>query len=583
MPSRRSPAPTSTRSTWPAAARTEGLQEIARHPPRCCAATHCSVVQPALLNVPIPSLPPPVLSAVALIPILSLLGGLAILGWSASRSALVSFGLALALAAILYGLAPLGGVVAMAKGVLLSLFVLLVVWAALFLHALLSRLGAVESIGAGMVSFVRWPAARALLIGWGFSGFIQGFAGAGAPVAAVVPLLRVAGFGAISSVAAAMVGHSWAITFGSMGSSYFALELVTRIPGEELVRWLGALFILPIVFTGFAVLHILLGWSGVRDGAALAVSVGLATAGALWITASLGAAAVASIVAGLTACALLLIVSRGARRLRSDPASPSLDPSPNGAEGVLPASSLDIRLALVPYGLLIVLTLAVQAGPLAPVARSLVLGLDLPATATALGYVAPAELAFPRLRVFQHPAAIIGLAIIIVAGAYRLAGRWPTGVLRAAGAATVYQARSGSITVLFMAMMALVMADAGMISALASGLRAIAGPAFPILSPFLGVLGAFMTGANTSSNITMGVLQVETAAALGLAPALIAAAQSVGGSLGAGVSPDKAAIGASAAGAPGQEPAITRRALPYALGATALVGVQVLVLARLVS
>jgi lactate permease len=99
-----------------------------------------------------------------------------------------------------------------------------------------------------------------------------------------------------------------------------------------------------------------------------------------------------------------------------------------------------------------------------------------------------------------------------------------------------------------------------------------------VLSPFLGVLGAFMTGSNTNSNVTMGLLQVETALALGLPPVLIAAAQTVGGSIGAGVSPDKAVIGSAVAGTPGREAAIARRALPYALVTTGIVGLQILAL-----
>ncbi|MBM2810440.1 MAG: glcA [Chloroflexi bacterium] len=133
-----------------------------------------------------------------------------------------------------------------------------------------------------------------------------------------------------------------------------------------------------------------------------------------------------------------------------------------------------------------------------------------------------------------------------------------------------------------MVMMALLMTDAGMISSLAKGLRTVVGPAFPVLSPFLGVVGAFMTGSNTNSNVAMGVLQVETAAALGLVPALLAAAQSVGGSIGAGVSPDKAVIGASAAGIMGREAAIMRRALPYALIVTLLLGLEVLAIGLVV-
>ena len=161
---------------------------------------------------------------------MALLGGLNLLRWSAIRSAVVAFFLAVVLALGLFGLRPDAGLIALAKGVLLALFVLLVIWAALFLHILLDSLGAVQTIGAAMVRAARWPAVSALLIGWGFTGFIQGFAGFGAPVASAVPLLQAAGFGAVRSAAAAMVGHSWAITFGSMGTSYFAIQLVTRIP-----------------------------------------------------------------------------------------------------------------------------------------------------------------------------------------------------------------------------------------------------------------------------------------------------------------------------------------------------------------
>jgi lactate permease len=128
-------------------------------------------------------------------------------------------------------------------------------------------------------------------------------------------------------------------------------------------------------------------------------------------------------------------------------------------------------------------------------------------------------------------------------------------------------------------LMALVMTDSGMARSIAEGVRAIAGQYFPLLSPFIGVLGAFMTGSNTNSNIMMGALQVETANALGLSPILIAAAQTVGGSLGSGISPDKSVIGSSVAGVQGQEGAITRRALPYGMIGVAMVGIQVLVLA----
>ncbi len=514
------------------------------------------------------ALPDALLAAIAVTPILLLLASLTLLGWSAQRSAILSWALAVVLSVTLYGLVPSGFLIASAKGLLLTVTVLLIVWAALLLYTLLNRLGAIEAIGAAMMRSAHWPAARALLIGWGFSGFIQGFAGFGAPVASVVPLLRVAGFGPIEATAAAMVGHSWAITFGSMGSSYFAIQLVSGIPGEILAPWLGLLFVAPILITGFAVLHILLGWRGVRVGAPLVLIAGGVMAATMWAAASLGAGPIASILAALAGCAVLLGLATGLRLMRGEPRDDTRSEGPS------------IHLSLLPYYLLIALTLLAQAGPIADIARSVVLGVDLPSTSTVLGYAAPAESNYPKLRVLQHPAMIILLAIALTALAFRGRPSWTPGILRDCLAITYRRSKSSSITVIFMVMMALVMADSGMISLLALGLRTLVGPAFPLLSPFLGVLGAFMTGSNTNSNVAMGVLQVETAVALGLTPALIAAAQSVGGSLGAGVSPDKAAIGASAAGIPGQEAAIMRRALPYALFAAAVVGVEVLIFSR---
>ncbi len=400
------------------------------------------------------------------------------------------------------------------------------------------------------------------MIGWGFSAFLQGIAGFGAPVASVVPLLKVAGFPPVRSIAAAMVGHSWAISFGSLGSSYLAILLVTRLPAEEVAPRMAVLFTLPIIITGLSVLHLLTGLQGVRQAALLVIGAGLAMAGLMWLLASIGAGPIASVLPALLGCGLLWLVGR--RR-------------PVVAR--VPAGKLPFHLAFLPYYVLIALTLLTQLGPLAGVVKGVSLGFDLPATTTALGYQAAAEASFPRLRALTHPATLIVVAVAVMLVIYRSRGLWPAGTLRNALALTYKRSTASSTAVAFMVMMALVMSDSGMARALAEGIRALAGPAFPLLSPFIGVLGAFMTGSNTNSNVTFGALQAETAVVLGIAPALIAAAQSVGGSLGSGISPDKAVIGASVAGVSGQEPEISRLALPYGLLAVLVVGIEVAVLA----
>ncbi len=55
---------------------------------------------------------------------------------------------------------------------------------------------------------------------------------------------------------------------------------------------------------------------------------------------------------------------------------------------------------------------------------------------------------------------------------------------------------------------------------------------YVFLSPWIGVLGAFMAGSNTVSNILFSPLQYEAAILYGLKPELILALQNVGGAVG---------------------------------------------------
>jgi len=120
--------------------------------------------------------------------------------------------------------------------------------------------------------------------------------------------------------------------------------------------------------------------------------------------------------------------------------------------------------------------------------------------------------------------------------------------------------------------MALTMQHAGMTQLLAEALSANTGPIFPLLSPFVGALGAFMTGSNTNSNVVFGQLQQGTAVALNLSVPLILAAQTAGGAIGSLFAPAKLLVGVSTvAGA--DEGEVLKRATLYGLGIILVIGV----------
>ncbi|MFO7540405.1 MAG: L-lactate permease [Chloroflexota bacterium] len=137
-----------------------------------------------------------------------------------------------------------------------------------------------------------------------------------------------------------------------------------------------------------------------------------------------------------------------------------------------------------------------------------------------------------------------------------------------------------TIAILSLVAMAITMEHAGMTYLLALAISQTTGELFPLLSPFIGALGAFMTGSNTNSNVVFGQLQQQTALALNLAVPIILAGQTAGGALGGLFAPAKVIIGCSTvAGA--DEGHVLKLATAYGLGLTLMIGICVLIVVRI--
>ena len=71
-----------------------------------------------------------------------------------------------------------------------------------------------------------------------------------------------------------------------------------------------------------------------------------------------------------------------------------------------------------------------------------------------------------------------------------------------------------------------------MVATVANTLADIFGKAYFIPAPFIGVLGAFVSGSNAMSNVLFGSLQFNTAVKVGLSTVMISALQNCGGAIG---------------------------------------------------
>ena len=92
-------------------------------------------------------------------------------------------------------------------------------------------------------------------------------------------------------------------------------------------------------------------------------------------------------------------------------------------------------------------------------------------------------------------------------------------------------------------------------------------------SPFLGWLGVFLTGSDTSANALFGALQATTARQIGVSDVLLVSVNTTGGGTGKMISPQSIAIACGAVGLVGRESALFRFTVKHSLLFAALIGV----------
>ena len=148
-------------------------------------------------------------------------------GWGAARAGPLALVLAIALSLGVFGTDLELVARSQTKGALLSIWVLSIIWAALFLFHLVDETGKIQVIGTWLARLAPSRALQVLLLAWVFTSFLQGIAGYGVPVAVVAPLMVGNGFAPSVAVITTLIGHSWSVTFGSLGASYSALAGVT--------------------------------------------------------------------------------------------------------------------------------------------------------------------------------------------------------------------------------------------------------------------------------------------------------------------------------------------------------------------
>jgi len=503
----------------------------------------------------------------AAVPIVIVLVGLLGLNWSGVRSGAVALATAAAIALIAFELPSGALVVALWRSLALSLHVLYIIWAALVLYKFADESGAIRSIGRAIGSLTGDRILQLLIIGFAFSSFLQGVAGFGVPVAVTAPLLLGLGFTPLESAAIPLIGHAWSVTMGDMASSFQALRAVTDLPPREMGNWIAVFLGLSAVASGFAVAHMHGGTRSFRRAFGSILAMGLAMGLTHLVLSMTQHWTIASFGAGMVGLAVGVGIAQLSRRGDAD-ATPARASTPQPAGSGI--GEMSFQMAFLPYYVLIAVVATDTFVP--SMHRALehaAIAFRYPEITTGLGWKTGSG-AF-TIPVFGHPGALLLYASGIAAVLFKLFGR-PSPNWSAVWKGVRKQGLPTTLTILTLVGVAMIMLYSGMTYLLARGLVLLVGSFFPMISPLIGLLGAVITGSNTNSNVLFGALQRDGAQMLAMNPALMAALQSSGGSLGSMVAPAKVVLATATTGLLGQEGRVMRATAPYAIAMIAALG-----------
>jgi lactate permease len=377
-----------------------------------------------------------------------------------------------------------------------TLNILMIVFGAAFLYNIMDKNGLISQISHSLDGLHPSRELRFFLLAICLTAFFEGVAGFGTP-GAIVPLLLIAmGFDAVLSVSVVLLLDGLFALFGAVGTPLLiGLQLPLGLSGSQVqqISLLSALLgvlamglMLPFIFRLFARYQGPLPYKG--KVLLLYLFFALPFCGlAYWVP------ELATVLAAL----LMLLLSIVYLKQSGTP--------------------LNLR-PWLPYLLLAILLLLPKL--FYPLSRWIGWDIGLPNL-----FGSGISTSFKPLQSPLIPFLIVGLGVAL----YRKSSSLYLGeVMR-----KILQV----LLVLFPSIMvAQLMINSGVaqpsmiqhISELLSGL----GGAYPLLAPFIGVIGAFITGSTTISNVVFGPQQLETAQLLGQEPVVLLSLQHTGAALG---------------------------------------------------
>lgn len=547
---------------------------------------------------------------IAFIPLIFTVIIMAVFNWSAKKALPIAWLITCFLASTVWKMSLYTVFVYSVLGFFTSIDTLFIIFGAVLIMNTLKISGAMSVINRGFNSISKDRRVQVIIIGFVFGAFIEGAAGFGTPAALAAPLLIGLGFPPLAAAMTALILNSVPVSYGAVGTptsmafSTVKDQVIESSTDPEKFRMvLSAWTAIPhaiicpiIIFTAIAMMCRFFGKDKSITPAVKAIPFILLTSVIFCVPFLSFAIFLGPEFPSLLGALIALpIVMYAAKKEISTPKDSWEFPNKAEWDSTWQASSeikedksivkkeMSMFKAWLPYiviGTILVVTRIPQLGlkkllttnSLFIVSINHLLGIENINWSFKWAYN-PGILPFIVVAILIIP--LHNMKKKEIEGAWKNTFKMVSGAAIALifGIAMVQLFRNTNVNSSGMESMLLIMAK---------GLASLAGKAYILVAPFIGVLGSFISGSNTVSNLLFSGLQFKTADLLTISPVLIVALQNIGGAIGNMTCINNIVAACATCGITGREGLLIRRdAIPmliYSILVVVIIGMVIFVL-----
>ena len=522
-------------------------------------------------------------SLIALIPIIFFFLALAVFRMKGSVAGTITVVLALLVSLFAYQMPVAMAFASMVYGFLYGLWpIAWIIIGAVFLYKISVKTGQFDIIRSSILSITEDQRLQMLFVGFAFGTFLEGAAGFGAPVAITAALLVGLGFKPLYAAGLCLIVNTAPVAFGAMGIPIIVAGQVSGVETMEISQMVGRQLPFMVIIVLFWIMAIMDGWRGVKETWPAVIVGGGSFALAQYLTSNFVGPELPDITAAIAALVSLTILLKFWQPKHIFRfANEDTNIQENLAEQTQKKYSIgQIAKAWSPFAILTAMVtiwsiqpfkaLFAKDGALA----DFVISIKVPFLHQMIQKMPPVvnEIKdYDAIYKFDWLSAT-GTAIFIAAIITIIYLKMKPKDAVVTFAETVNELKIPIYSIGMVLAFAFIANYSGMSATLALAL-AHTGQAFTFFSPFLGWLGVFLTGSDTSANALFSALQATTAQQIGVPEVLLVAANTSGGVTGKMISPQSIAIACAAVGLVGKESDLFRFTVKHSITFTVMIGI----------